>query len=111
MVRESQPQAIRLHELALLRGEPPRPLHHVKPAHENVVDRIRPGGLAEAQSLAQLHERGGAARWAQVEVAAEDERILPRPLDRMTRGVDDLLGRQLGQTRRRVQVRSSMRMH
>ena len=55
------------------------------PRDEQVVDRVRRGGLAQARSVAQRGERLRVARRAQVEVAAEHQRVAGRPLDARTR--------------------------
>ena len=86
MVGEPDLQAVRLGQLALRRGQRARGLHGLQAAHQQVVDGSRGGRLAEAEALAQRREGLRIARRAQVEVAAEDERVAAGQLDGCPRG-------------------------
>ncbi len=76
----------------------------VETANEQVVDRVGRGRGREAEALAQLGEDRWAFLWSQVEVAAEEQRCIARPVARRLRGAQDVLDCQLGPVVGRVQV-------
>ncbi|MEA2455121.1 MAG: hypothetical protein QOI45_1383, partial [Thermoleophilaceae bacterium] len=104
VVGEPQTASAGVGQLPLLRRQGPQPLHHAQPPREQVIDRPWTGRLGQPEALAQLGERLGTVRRAQVEVAAEDERVVTRPVDGRSRRPHHLGPGPAWIARRRVQV-------
>src|SRR5438067_394953 len=84
-----QPDAqVALPDLALLGRGRARCLNYLEPASEQMVDRAR-GRRPQAVASLELGEDGAVLR-ADVQVTAEDERRVRRPLDRPLRRGGDL---------------------
>src|SRR6185436_13870229 len=107
VVRQPEAKAVGVEKLPLLRRKARRPLDHLEPAGEDVVDRVGCGRVAQLEALAQLREHLRVARRAEVQVAAEDERVTGGPLDGGGRRGEGLARGLLRQARGRVQVRDA----
>jgi hypothetical protein len=103
VIGESQSTAVLIH-LAPLGNPLSRCLDHFETSHEDVIDRVGRGRGDQAEALAQLGEDLWVLLGSQVEVAAEDQRRVARPVASGLRGAQHVLARQLGAVVGRVQV-------
>jgi hypothetical protein len=93
VVRKAERAPVACVEFALVRLRPARLGDGLEAAREQVVDDARRGRRREPEACAQFGEQRCIAIWSLVEVAAEEERQVPRPRVRLGRGLEDLLGR------------------
>jgi hypothetical protein len=91
-------------ELAPLGGPSARWLGYLEIASEQVVDRAWVSGTVKPEAFAQRLKGGGVLGGPQVEVAAKEQRRIPRPLGRCLGGTQDVCPRQVRPVIGRVQV-------
>lgn len=90
--------------LASLGGPRRRRGDHLQSAREQVVDCPWGGRAGEAELRLEALESAGILGRAQVEIAAEEQRRVPRPLGRGRCGAKHVSGREFGPVVGGVQV-------
>jgi hypothetical protein len=103
VVGETEPQAVE-GKLPLLRRPGARRLGDLEVVREQVIDRAGMGLAVQSEALAQRLEGSGVLGGSQVEVAAEEQWRIPRPLGRRLGRPQDIRRRQIRPVVGRVQV-------
>src|SRR5262249_40606320 len=103
VVREAEPQTVP-RELSPLGWPGVWRFDDLEGARQQVVDRTRMGGPFESEALAQGREDRGVLGGSQVEIAAEEQRRISRPLGRGLGGAQDVGGSEVRSVVGRVQV-------